>query len=112
MAKNISVVLDATRLRTNTRKAPTPYKPFKMLDNRISAENRATTKKLFETVQGELAHTVFDVNIYTANLIKVAAPIIGEVIFDVDAGTKGMVQAVEDVGIRFGRDKFLSLVFQ
>ena len=112
MAKNISVILDSAKLKTATRKAPTPYKPFKYLDNRISAENRTTTKKIFEMVQGELAPTVFDVNIYTANLIKVAAPVIGEIIFDVDAGTKSMVQAVDESGMRYGKDKFLESVFQ
>ena len=112
MAKNIPVVLDSSKLKTNTRKAPTPYKPFKYLDNRISEEDRRKTKQIFETVQGELGHTVFDVNIYTLNLLKVAAPAIGEIIFDVDAGTKSMVQAVDDSGMRYGKDKFLDSVFQ
>ena len=112
MAKNISVILDSAKLKTATRKAPTPYKPFKLLDNRISAEQRTTTKKLFEMVQGELAHIVFDVNVYTANLLKIAAPVIGEIVFDVDAGTKNMTQAVDNSGIRYGRDKFLDSVFQ
>lgn len=112
MAKNISVILDAAKIKKASRKAPTPYKPFKYLDNRISPENRLITKKIFETVQNELGATFFDVNIYTANLIKIAAPVIGEIVFDVDAGTKGMIKAVEESGIRYGKDKFLDSVFQ
>lgn len=112
MAKNISVVLDSSKLKTNTRKAPTPYKPFKFLDNRISEEQRSTTQKIFETVQAELGKTVFDANVYTENLLNIAAPVIGKIIFDVDAGTKSMIQAVDESGMRYGRDKFLDSVFR
>lgn len=112
MAKNISVILDASKLKTTTRKAPTPYRPFKFLDNRITPEARQITQKIFLAVQEELGGTVFDVNVYTLNLLKVAAPAVGEIVFDVDAGTKSMVQAVEDSGIRFGVNKFMSSVFQ
>lgn len=112
MAKNVSVILDASKLKTTTRKAPTPYKPFKYLDNRITPEARQVTQKIFLAVQEELGQTIFDVNVYTLNLLKVAAPMIGEIVFDVDAGTKSMVQAVDDSGIRFGIDKFMSSVFR
>lgn len=112
MAKNVSVILDAAKIKTNSRKAPTPYKPFKYLDNRITFEERAKTKKIFEAVQSELGQTIFDVNIYTANLTKIAAPVIGAIVFDVDAGTKGMIQAVDNSGIRYGIEKFFNSVFQ
>lgn len=112
MAKNISLILDSSKIKTATRKAPTPYRPFKLLDNRITPEARATTKKIFETVQGELGKTVFDANVYTLNLLKIAAPTLGEIVFDVDAGTKSMVKAVDESGIRYGIDKFLSAVFK
>lgn len=112
MAKNVSVILDASKIKTVTRKAPTPYKPFRYLDNRITPEARTTTKQIFLAVQDELGKTIFDVNIYTLNLLKVAAPAIGEIIFSVDAGTKSMLQAVDDSGIRYGIDKFLNSVFR
>ena len=112
MAKNISVILDASKLKTTTRKAPTPYRPFKYLDNRITPEARKITQQMFLAAQAELGGTVFDVNIYTLNLLKIAAPALGEIAFDVDAGTKSMVQAVNDSGIRFGVSKFLNSVFQ
>ena len=112
MAKNVSVILDASKLKTATRKAPTPYKPFKYLDNRITPEARKITQQLFLAAQEELGKTVFDVNVYTLNLLKVAAPALGEIVFDVDAGTKAMVQAVNDSGIRFGINKFMNSVFQ
>ena len=112
MAKNVSVILDASKLKTSTRKAPTPYKPFKYLDNRITPEARKITQQLFLAAQEELGKTVFDVNVYTLNLLKVTAPALGEIVFDVDAGTKAMVQAVNDSGIRFGINKFMNSVFQ
>ena len=112
MAKNIHLILDATKLKTVGRKARTPYRPNKILDNRISEEARSITKKLFETVQDELGNLIFDVNIYTQKMLGVVAPILGEIEFSVDAGTKKMMQAVHDSGIRYGKDKFLNSVFK
>lgn len=112
MAKNIHLILDSTKLKTVGRKARTPYRPNKTLDNRITPEARNITKKIFETAQSELGGLIFDVNIYTRNLIAIVAPTLGEIHFDVDAGTKGMVKAVDDSGMRYGLDKFLNSVFR
>lgn len=112
MAKNVHLILDSTKLKTVGRKARTPYRPNKILDNRITPEARVVTKKIFETVQGELGGLIFDVNVYTKNLLTVAAPILGEIQFSVDSGTKNMMKAVDDSGMRYGLDKFLNSVFQ
>jgi len=111
MAKHISIVLDTVKPHTGSRKIKEPYKPCKMLDNRISAEARATAKKLFETAQDGIGRTIFDVNVLTRNLVQIAAPAIGELEFDVDKQTKILRQIVDNSGIRYGVTKFVESVF-
>lgn len=111
MAKHISIVLDTVKPHSNTRKIKEPYKPCKLLDNKISAEARRETKKIFEAAQDELGKTIFDVNVLTRSLMQIAAPAIGELEFDVDKQTKILRQIVDDSGIRYGIAKFTETVF-
>ena len=111
MAKHVSIVLENVKAHTNSRKIREPYKPFKMIENRISAEVRPQVKKIFETAQDELGQTIFDVNVLTRNLIQVAAPMLGEIEFDVDKGTKVLRNIVDNSGIRYGINKFTATVF-
>lgn len=111
MAKNVSVVLAAAKSKLGCRKIKEPYKPSPALMQRISAEDREKTKKLLAVVHEELVTKIFDVNIYTNNLLNIAAPAIGEINFDIDAGTRGMMKVVDESGIRFGINRFLKVIF-
>ena len=111
MAKNVAILLENVKPQTGSRKINYAYKPNKIFDNRISADARLQTKKIFEIVQNELSQTVFDVNILTRSLMYVAAPAIGELHFDIDRSTKGMIDVVDNSGIRYGINKFMQTVF-
>ena len=111
MAKHISIVLDSVKPHTNSRKIREPYRPFKMIENKISEENRPKVKKIFETAQNELGATIFDVNVLTRNLLQIAAPTLGEIEFDVDKGTNVLREIVDNSGIRYGISKFMQTVF-
>ena len=111
MAKHVQLVLDGLKSTTGSRKVNLVYKPNKMFDHRISAEQREKTKTMFQTAQEELGGTIFDVNACSHDLLEFAAPFLGELHFDIDKSTAAMIQAVDDSGIRFGKDKFMETVF-
>ena len=111
MAKHTALVLDNVKPHTGSRKVQYAYKPNKLFDNKISGDARLQTKKNFEIAQAELGNTIFDVNILTRDLLNVAAPMLGELEFDVDKSTKVMIQVVDDSGIRYGINKFMNTVF-
>ena len=111
MSKNIHIVLDSVKGNTGSRKVAYIYKPNKKFDLRISKEEREKTKTMFQVAQEELGETVFDVNVCTRPLLDFAANFINELDFDINTSTADMMQAVEDSGIRFGRNRFLETVF-
>ena len=112
MAKHTQIILDSLKIGgAGSRKIKMTYKPNKMFDNRISAENREKAKTMFEIAQDELGGLNFDVNIFTRKLVEDAAKILGETVFDINKSTADMMTAVEESGIRFGSNKFLKTVF-
>ncbi len=111
MAKHVQLVLDSIKGVVGSRKVAYIYKPSKMFDSRISAESREKTKTMFQVAQEELGGTVFDVNACSRDLLEFAAPFLGELVFDIDRSTAAMVAAVDESGIRFGKDKFMETVF-
>ncbi len=111
MAKHVNLLLDAMKISKDTRKFKDSYKPLKTFDNRITPEERKKTKTMFEVAQEGLIDCFFDVNVFANRIFQVAAPMIGEIEFDIDAPTRAMFQAVEDSGIRYGANIFLKTVF-
>lgn len=111
MAKHITIVLDSVKPHSNSRKIKEPYRPFKIIENKISEENRPKVKKIFEIAQNELGSTIFDVNVLTRNLLQIAAPTLGEIEFDIDKSTKILRDIVDNSGIRYGIGKFMQTVF-
>ena len=111
MAKHVQLVLDSIKGNNGSRKVAYIYKPNKMFDARISADAREKTKTMFQVAQEELGNTVFDVNSCSRNLLEFTAPCLGELVFDIDKSTAAMVAAVDDSGIRFGKNKFMETVF-
>lgn len=111
MARHVSIVLDQAKLKKSSRKINQPYKTSKLLESKIPADDREKTKKILLVAQGELSATVFDINLFALNLLKIAAPAIEQISFDIDKSTLGMKKVVEESGIRFGVNKFLATVF-
>ena len=111
MAKHVQLVLDGLKSATGSRKVAYIYKPNKMFDHRIPAAEREKTKTMFQVAQEELGGTIFDVNSCSRDLLEFAAPFLGKLHFDINASTAEMLAAVNESGIRFGKDKFLETVF-
>ena len=111
MAKHVQLVLDSLKASAGSRKVAYIYKPNKMFDAKISPEQREKTKTMFQVAQEELGETVFDVNACSRDLLQFAAPFLGELVFDIDRSTAEMIAAVDESGIRFGKDKFMETVF-
>jgi len=111
MAKHVQLVLDTLKSTNGSRKVAYIYKPNKMFDHRIPASEREKTKTMFQVAQEELGGTIFDINACSRDLLKFTAPFLGELHFDINQSTAGMMAAVDESGIRFGKDRFMETVF-
>lgn len=110
MAKNITLMLELLKRRPSHRKVKLPYKQSRDSRFRISDDDKVKIQKLMDTVHEILGETAFDINISSSNLIRITAFTIGNIKFDITAGTKNMVNVVEESGIRSRRQDLLKLL--
>ena len=105
--KSITLMMELLKRKPSCRKAQLPYRPDKDSKIKIKDAEKDSVIALMKIVQDELGDKAFDINISSSNLIRVSAFMLGNIKFDIDAGTKGMVKVVEDSGIHSNRAELL-----
>ena len=101
--KSITLMMELLKRKPACRKAQLPYRPDKDSKIRINENEKENVVALMKIVQDELGDKAFDINISSSNLIRISAFTLGNIKFDIDAGTKGMVKVVEESGIKSSR---------
>ena len=92
--KSITLMMELLKRKPSCRKAQLPYRPDKDSKIKIKDAEKDSVK-------------AFDINISSSNLIRVSAFMLGNIKFDIDAGTKGILKVVEDSGIHSNRAELL-----
>ena len=110
--KSITLMMELLKRKPTCRKAQLPYRPDK--DSKIKLKNEDIEKvvSLMQIVQSELGDKAFDINVSSSNLIRVSAFMLGNVKFDIDAGTKIFKKIFDDTGIKSSRTEFLKMLVQ
>lgn len=105
MAKSISLMMELLKRKPSCRKVHLPYKQSRDSKFRFTDEDKEKLQSLTEIVNELMGATSFDIHISSSNLIRVSAFMLGNLRFNIDASTKGIRSAVEDLDIKYSRDK-------
>ena len=111
MAKNISLLLELLKRRATCRKVVLPYKQARDSRLRLTDEDKVKIQGLMDIAHELLSKTAFDINISSSNLIRISAFTIGNIKFDIHAGTKSMLKIVDQSGIKGGKAR-LTKIFE
>ena len=105
--KSITLMMELLKRKPACRKAQLPYRPDKDSKIRINEDEKENVIALMKIVQDELGDKAFDINISSSNLIRISAFTLGNIKFDINAGTKGIMKVVEESGIKSTRTELL-----
>ena len=101
--KSITLMMELLKRKPSCRKAQLPYRPDKDSKIRINENEKENVVALMKIVQDELGDKAFDINVSSSNLIRISAFTLGNIKFDIDAGTKNLKKLVEESGIHSRR---------
>ena len=101
--KSITLMMELLKRKPSCRKAQLPYRPDKDSKIKIKDDEKENVVALMKIVQDELGDKAFDINVSSSNLIRVSAFMLGNIKFDIDAGTKNLKKLVEESGIHSSR---------
>ncbi len=100
MAKSISLMMELLKRKPSCRKVHLPYKQARDSKLLLKEADKEKIQPLMAIVHEILGDAAFDINVSSSKLIRVSAFGLGNIKFDIDAGTKNILKVVEDSGIK------------
>ena len=104
MAKSISLMMELLKRKPACRKVHLPYKQARDSKLLLKEVDKEKIQVLMSIVHEVLGESAFDINISSSKLIRVSAFGLGNIKFDVNAGTKNITKVIEESGIKSSRD--------
>ena len=110
MAKRVKVIpIERNKNIKNNKGRPT-YRTAKSAPINLSESQKAEAIHLFNMMKGILVNTFLDVDINSRRIQSMAAHILGNIEFDIDAGSRPLEQAVHNSNMRGGIQKYLKAI--
>ena len=110
MAKRVKVIPVERDKNIKNNKGRPNYRTNKSAPIQLSDLQKAEAANLFNMMKNILVNTVLDVDINSRRIQSMAAHILGNIEFDIDAGSRPLEQAVHDSNMRGGIQKYLKAI--
>ena len=107
--KNLPTLTPKDKRLKNAKGRPT-YRTSKTLDLKLTDAQKAEAIQLFNMAKNILVNVTLDVDINTKRVLLTAINVLGDIVFDIDAGSRPLEEAVHKSNIRGGIQKYLKFL--